>query len=374
MRGSSPRVIPAPDISARVAPGPPSMLHLDPARTNRSPFVGPADPTVLWSFDAAAPIEAAPAQLSDGTIVVGTLAGRVIGISPDGRQTMSIDLKERVYSSPLIDRDALYVGSDKQRFFGLSTKGTIRWQLDTDGDTDTGAAPTPYGAMVFSSGRMLYAVRSNASIAWRMKANRKLYSSPAVAQDGTVYVGSQDNRLYAVQADGRVRWALDLGSDVDCAPAVGDDGTVYVGVDDNAVVAIDPAQPKIRWRTKVGGHVRGSLTLTRNHGVTAGVYGPAPGVVQIDAESGEVRWKFSVRGTGATEFGVHGSPVEDAAGMLYFGAQDDQVYSLMADGTLRWKLGTGGDVDAPIVLGMQGRLYAASDDGKVYCVVDKMGR
>jgi outer membrane protein assembly factor BamB len=227
---------------------------------------------------------------------------------------------------------------------------------------------------VFASGHMLYAVRSNASVAWRVKAKRKFYSAPAVAPDGTVYAGSQDNRLYAVQPDGRVKWALDLGSDVDCAPAVGDDGTVYVGVDDNALVAIEAGQGTVRWRTNVGGHVRGSVTVTRNHGVIAGVYGPSAGVAALDARTGEIRWRYSIRGTGATEFGVHGSPVEDAAGSLYFGAQDDAVYSLTADGRLRWKMATGADVDAPVVLGLQGRLYAASDDGKLYCVVDRASR
>ncbi|MBI5538072.1 MAG: PQQ-like beta-propeller repeat protein [Deltaproteobacteria bacterium] len=350
------------------------MLHLDPARTNRSPFVGPADPLLLWSFEAGAPIETAPAQLADGTVVIGTLGGKLIGVSPEGRQTMALDLHERVYSSPWIDRDGIYLGSDAHKFFAISSKGAVRWQLDTDGDADTAAAPTPWGAMVFASGRVLYAVRPNASVVWRVKAKRKLYGAPAVAADGTVYAGSQDNRLYAVQPDGQVKWALDLGSDVDCAPAVGDDGTVYVGVDDNALVAVDPGQGKVRWRTNVGGHVRGSLTLTRNRSVIAGVYGPSPAVVAVDAMTGALRWRFAVRGTGATEFGVHGSPVEDAAGALYFGAQDDHVYSLAADGSLRWKLATGADVDAPVVLGLQGRLYAASDDGKLYCVIDRASR
>jgi outer membrane protein assembly factor BamB len=166
----------------------------------------------------------------------------------------------------------------------------------------------------------------------------------------------------------------DLGSDVDCAPAVGDDGTVYVGVDDNALLAIEPSEGKIRWRTSVGGHVRGSITVARNHGVIAGVYGPTPGVVEVDASTGEIRWRFPIRGTGATEFGVHGSPVEDADGALYFGSQDDAVYSLTSDGTLRWKMATGADVDAPIVLGLQGRLFAASDDGKLYCLIDQAAR
>src|SRR5689334_16853667 len=46
--------------SGRVSAGPPCMLHLDPRRTNRSPFEGPTVPTVAWIFDTGGPIEAAP--------------------------------------------------------------------------------------------------------------------------------------------------------------------------------------------------------------------------------------------------------------------------------------------------------------------------
>src|SRR5690349_4614470 len=52
---SSTAEAPAPRASGRVNAGPPSMLHLDPRRTNRSPFEGPTAPTVLWTFDTGGP-------------------------------------------------------------------------------------------------------------------------------------------------------------------------------------------------------------------------------------------------------------------------------------------------------------------------------
>src|SRR5258708_28000241 len=56
-----------------VSAGPPGMLHLDPHRTNRSAFLGPSTPNVVWTFDTGGPIEAAPVMLADGTIVVASL-------------------------------------------------------------------------------------------------------------------------------------------------------------------------------------------------------------------------------------------------------------------------------------------------------------
>ena len=247
----------------------------------------------------------------------------------------------------------------------------MRWQLDADGDVDTAPASTPYGAIVFGAGRTVVAVHPNASVLWRVKTKRKVYSSPAVAPDGTVFFGSQDHRLYAVAPDGQIRFAVDLGADVDCAPAVDDDGTVYAGADGGLIAAIDPSSGAIRWRKTLDGHVRGSLTITRSHQVVAGVYGPSPSVVELDGVSGAQHWRFRIQGAGAAEFGVHGSPVEDAQGNLFFGGQDDAVYALTADGIVRWKLGTGGDVDAPIVIASPGVLYVASDDGKLYAIQER---
>jgi outer membrane protein assembly factor BamB len=114
--------------------------------------------------------------------------------------------------------------------------------------------------------------------------------------------------------------------------------------------------------------VRGALSVGRDGKVFTGTYGPAPRLVALDPEDGRERFAFSVRGNGAPEFGIHGGPTEDAAGRLYFGAQDDQVYCLGPDGKLIWKWKTGGDVDAPIVITPEGRLLVGSDDGKLYAL------
>ena len=347
------------------------MLHLDPARTNRSPFAGLARPSIAWTFNAGAPIEAAPAVLADRTIVLSTLGGKLFGITPQGAKAFVVDLKGRAYASPLVTDTGIYAGSDDAHFFGLQHDGGLRWTLGVDGDADTAATPTPYGAIVFAAGRVVYATRSDGSVLWRVKAKRKVHSSPAVGQDGTVYVGGQDDRLTAIARDGKIKWSVMLDGDVDCAPTIEDDGTVYVGTDGGTVQAIDGSEGTVRWRTKVGGVVRGSLTATRSHAVIAGVYGPAPRVVSLDARTGEELWSFAIQGTGAREFGVHGSPVEDRDGNLYFGAQDDVVYALAPNGLLRWKLATGGDVDAPLVLMEDGVLLVASDDGTLRCVKEE---
>jgi outer membrane protein assembly factor BamB len=352
----------------RVSAGPPSMLHLDPRHTNRSPFEGPTLPTVAWTFDTGGPIESAPAVLDDGTILVASLGGKLFALTESGKVRFSVDLGDRIYGSPLVSNDAIFVGSDAHKFFGITRDGVIRFRLDTPSDADTGAAPTPWGGIVFASGRVVHAAKPDGTLLWRVQTRRKCYSSPAVGDDGSVYVGSQDHFFYAISPEGKVKWRVDLGGDVDASPAIQDDGTIVVGSDKGEVVALAPENGSIRWVAAVGGFVRGAMSLGRDGTIFTGTYGPTPRLVALEPTKGEVRFRFPVSGTGASEFGIHGGPVEDAAGRLYFGAQDDHAYCLTSEGALVWKLRTGGDVDAPLVITPKGLLLVGSDDGKLYAV------
>ena len=89
----------------------------------------------------------------------------------------------------------------------------------------------------------------------------------------------------------------------------------------------------------------------------------------------EVVWSFETKGIsgrlhkdpwGGTSW--PGQPSVDEK-YVYFGSADGRLYCLDAkDGSLVWKLQTGGDVDAPLVITPKGLLLIGSDDGKLYAV------
>lgn len=349
--------------------GPSRSFRGDRARRHRSAFTGPREtPKARFTWEAGGPIEAAPALTSEGDVIVASLSGKVTRLTPNGAVVWSADLGERIYASPLIAGESVILGSDARRFVSLSlATGKTRWQLDAGGEVDTAPAEAPGGGVIAAAGRVLHGIRADGSVRFRLKLPRKIYASPAVADDGTAYVGAQDHKLHAVSTEGKVLWSRDLGGDVDCAPALGDDGTIFAASDAGHVFAFDPRGNE-RWRTNVGGFVRGGLTVGRAGIVLAGTYGPGPRIVALDAATGAERWTFRVQGTGAPEFGIHGAPLEDAEGKLFFGAQDDSVYALDSAGKLLWTFPTRGDVDAPMVLGPSGVLYVGSDDGRLYAL------
>jgi outer membrane protein assembly factor BamB len=301
----------------------------------------------------------------ESTLYVGTLTGNVVALArEDGARRWSASLGDRVYATPLVHDDGtIYVGTDAKKLVALSPRGQTVFRLETEGEADTSPVFGKDGSIVFAAGNDVYAVRRGGDIAWRFTAKNKVYTAPAITDDGLVIVGAQDHHVHAIGQGGVLAWTVDLAADVDGGAAIADDGSIYVGTDAGDVVKLD-AQGHVAWRTPVGGFVRGSLSIARNGDVLAGTYGPVPRVVRLSPD-GAIRGAFAIRGTGAREFGIHGGPLEDAQGVLFFGAQDDAVYAVGPDGALRWRFETGGDVDAPLTMLSDGSVVVASEDGTV---------
>jgi outer membrane protein assembly factor BamB len=354
--------------SAPVATAPPRMAHGDRHRTHRAKGRGPARITVGWKTQVGGAIQAQVTVSPDGnTLYAASLGGDLTALARDtGAIRWKLALGDRAYGAPCVaDDGTIYVGSDAKRFYSVTPAGAVKWKLELDDEADTAAALTSDGKIVFTAGRTLYAVRSGGDVAWRFQAKKKIFTAPAIADDGTIAFGAQDHRAYRVTSQGVLASVTDLGADVDGSPAIGDDGAVFFGTDEDRVVRLGDAG-EVVWRAPVGGFVRGGLSVARDGDVLAGVYGPTPRAVRLDAHDGGIVGSHFVQGTGAREFGVHGGALEDDDGTLYFGAQDDAAYAVERTGAVRWRFVTGDDVDAPLTLLADGALVVPSDDGIVY--------
>jgi len=342
------------------------MLHGGPRRAHRAEARGPRAAKVGWRARVDGPVAAQVTSSPDGAaLYAATLGGSIVALArADGSTLWSVELGDRAYTTPLVREDGtIYVGTDAKKLVAISPTGKVVFRLETDGEADTSPVFGKDGTVVFAAGKQVYAARRGGDLAWRFAAKGKVFTAPAVTDDGLVIVGSQDDHVYAIAPGGGLSWTVDLGADVDGAAAIADDGSIYVGTDAGDVVKLD-AKGHVVWRTPVGGFVRGALAIARNGDVLAGTYGPAPRVVRVSSE-GPILGAFAIRGTGAREFGIHGGPLEDADGALYFGAQDDAVYAVAPDGTLRWRFETGGDVDGALSMLSDGSLVVPSEDGTV---------
>jgi outer membrane protein assembly factor BamB len=355
---------------ASVAEGPPLESRGDRRHTGRSGTVGPSSATLRWSFDVHGNVAGAAVVDAEGNAWVGSLDHHVYAIAADGSARWNRDLGGPVYVTPALDPAAgrLYVGADSDYFFCLdAATGEVLWHLRTEGDVDTGIAFAPDGSLIFSAGEDVWSVARDGTPNWRFHARVKIYSAPAVDDDGTVYVGAQDDHVYAIRSDGRLRWRFGTDDDVDSSPVIGDDGTIYFGGDERRVFALD-RDGRERWRAEVGGYVRAPLALGRSGDVLVPVFGPHPRLSSLDAATGEERWSFAVDAGASSDLGVGTAPLVDDDGNIYFGADDSFVYAITADGALRWLFDTEDRVDSDPVLGLDRTLYVGSDDDHLYAI------
>ena len=183
---------PSPPPKADVPAGAPRTLHGGPRRTHRAAARGPQTAKTAWRARVDGPVAAQVTVSPDeSTLYVATLKGSLVALSrEDGSRRWSVSLGDRVYSTPLVHDDgAIYVGTDAKKLVALSAKGETVFRLETEGEADTAPVFAKDRTIVLAAGKDVYAVRRGGDIAWRFTAKNKVFTAPAITDDGLVVVG-----------------------------------------------------------------------------------------------------------------------------------------------------------------------------------------
>jgi outer membrane protein assembly factor BamB len=350
------------------------MFRFDPLHRGRSTFFLPQHkPDVVWTVETGAPVTSSPTLSADGLVMVGSHSGKVYAADKTGKMAWMFTTSDMVWSSPAVAVDGtVYFGSDDDNLYAVDGKtGKQQWKarlgtcLQTVGigpeatrcDVDAGPTVGPDGA-IYTGGDAIYAINPDGVLRWRFPVAGHVHSAPAVAADGTVIAGSQDNSIYAVNPDGRLRWEFRARDDVESTPAIEEDGTVYVGSDDNRLYALSP-QGQLLWAFTTGDDVRASPAIGRDGTIYIGSF---DGLLYAIRRDGTLLWSFR------TGDRILSSALVDAGGAILVGSQDDRLYAIEPDGRLRWSVELGGDVDSSPLLAADGTVYVGSDDGRLYAL------
>ena len=375
---AAPAPAPAPDP---VVVGRP-QYGMDAQHSGRSPYSGPAQPTLLRSFDSSGvptklpggpkiDIQSSAAIGPDGTIYMADFPGNLMAFRDPGtgKQLEMVwsfhpEGQSSFHSTPAVAADGtVYLGFSTPvpdphgTFYALSPKGVALWTVDL-GAGRTTSSPTlgSDGTVYTTSGTgKLFAISPAGKTLWTAQTGLILKASPALGQDGTVYVASMDDKLYAIapplagQTEGQVRWTFRFGdfpgggtpvtatappSGSDglgsgATPTIGPDGTIYIGADNSNMYAIAP--------------------------------------------DGQLKWQFGAEREVA---GIWSSATLSADGQtLYFGANKGGVYALRTgDGSLVWQYSIGGSIYSSLTLDKNGVLYTGSTAGHLIAIDSRTGK
>lgn len=238
--------------------------------------------------------------------------------------------------------------------FPLNTRSSLSRFLHANGTTSSSTpAVAPDGTIYLGSfNGTFFAVTSEGHAKWRFKSGLEIHSSPAIADDGTIYFGSRDRQFYALNPDGSLKWKFATDGWVDSSPAIATNGTIYFGSWDNHFYALN-RDGSLKWRFDAGGIVDSSPAIAADGAIYFGSHDKNFYALNPD---GTPRWKFSTGG------GIISSPAIGADGKIYFSSLDGNLYALNPDGTQDWRYHSSTTTCSSPVLSGAGRIAIGIDD------------
>lgn len=291
-------------------------------------------------------------------LVLAGAAGATGSATLVGAAVISTSSQENILNWPMFHHDpsrAGYSGSI------APSSSNLIWTFDTgnyvysspavaeDGTIYVGTAPGGGG------GGSLYAINPDGTLKWSFATDGGIYSSAAIGPDNTIYIGSDDYKLYALYDNGSLKWSYNTGDSVQSSPAVDANGDIYVG-SNTGMFALKP-DGTLKWSYATGPVT--SSPAVANGSVYVGSYDSK--VYCLNAENGSPIWSFT------TDDLIFSSPAV-ANGRVYVGSYDHKVYCLNAENGLPiWSFTTGGVIySSPAVA--YGKIFIGSRDRNVYCL------
>jgi outer membrane protein assembly factor BamB len=254
--------------------------------------------------DAGSNAIVADLAMSENALYVNSSNGRVYSLDKEfgDLNWESIVLGEKLWTSPVIQGDTLYVSTFDGYIYALPTETTssakdIEPSWVFKADEGFVSSPVLYKDTIFagSFAHSLYAVKIGGDKPlWKFSGGNWFWAAPLVSE-GVVYAGCLDGRIYAINAEtGEELWEFNAGNPIVSSPVLMDNllivadesGTVYVfdlnaELEDKAVVPL-----KI---ISIGAAVRCSLCAQEG---LVYIRGQDNCMYVLDIDRGGVSWKF----------------------------------------------------------------------------------
>ena len=210
------------------------------------------DGTLRWSYTTTGDESySGPTIAPDGTIYLPGNDGAIHAVSGSGAQiwrtvpsTSAGSDTSGIYTSPSLDAAGnIYAATLNGTVFSLTSSGALRWSFRTPGTGEnvTSSLALADGRAYFASyGALLYAVdQTDGHIIWTRSIEAQARaSSPAVASDGSIFIGSYANKLFRFSPDGELLRSWSAGNWFRSSPVLAN-GRLYIGNGDGKLYAFD---------------------------------------------------------------------------------------------------------------------------------------
>lgn len=250
--------------------------------------------TNIWTFNMESPIFSTPAINNDSEMFVASNNGvlKCIAIE-DGDEKWSIDLKNEITSSPIVDNDNVYISTHEKIYAINKNTHKISWSKDISGIESTPSVVD--GKIYFGSnnGHVYGLNNETGDETLKVELKGEIKSSPLVVNN-TIYIGSTDNKIYALDLNGNEKWTYTTGDSVISSPAYGDE-KIIVGSDDGYLYVLNQSNGQLVFKSDLCNKVQGSATIDE-HDNNIFIGSNDGNISCLDLRDGTVKWSRHVGG------------------------------------------------------------------------------
>jgi outer membrane protein assembly factor BamB len=246
------------DLGGNLTPGP--VIGVDGsiiAATNSGVIhaLDPATGAERWSFDGDGSygndLSTSPSVLGDGTILWPGPKNTLVALTQDGALLWKEAFAGQVLSPAVAGLNRVYVADMSGALVALEVAdGRHRrlWSLDLGGTTYASPSVGPDGTIFAAAQNDLVAVADlgeRASIRWRFHSSSLIEVSSGVSADGIVVLGTNNDHQYGIRSDGSIAWKLKIDAWSYSSSAVRPDGLAYFSDNKGVVHTVDSATGEV---------------------------------------------------------------------------------------------------------------------------------
>lgn len=216
--------------------------------------LNPSDGSVLWQLRLPKGVRGSSPAIDttggahSGTIYIGSVTGLLNALTPDGSLKWSVKVGgKNAFSSPVIGNDGtIYQGT----YTGLAAvrpsdgQALPNWPFKTEGRVASSAALGADGTIYVGTTKgVFYAINPDGTQKWEQRSffNDPIFVSPAIGANGIIYTAAKTT-VYALDpTDGSILWQFTTKKPIKwSSPAIGENNTLYIGsVDKNLYALIE---------------------------------------------------------------------------------------------------------------------------------------
>jgi outer membrane protein assembly factor BamB len=265
-------------------------------------------------------------------------------------------------SWPMFHHDARHTG--RSPYGPVGNWPSIKWKFQMEGQTISSPAIDENGIVYIGAegfhDKFFFAINPNGSEKWHFNPGHWVDSSPALSSDGTIYFGSLNGNLNALYPNGSTKWIRYIGDGwVFSSPVICTDGTIYIAsVNSNRLCAVNP-NGTIKWYFTTGFLVYSSPAIDDN-GVI--YFGSHDTYLYALYPNGTLKWRYK------TDDMVKGSPSIGDDGTIYVCSWDHYLYAIASNGTLKWRFNTGEATETSPAIASDGTIYIGSYNGLLFSI------